>query len=81
MVSMVKTMNLRDSSEGCDGFWEAYRAYAEESRVGSDCLPFYVNPEHPALVSCHGKTLSKRDRLVKIIIFVPEIRTVRDHRL
>ena len=40
---MVKIMNLRNSSKGCDGFWEAYRACAEENRVSPDRSPFYVN--------------------------------------
>jgi len=43
MVSMVKIMNLGNSSKGCDGFWEAYRACAEENRVRPDRSPFYVN--------------------------------------
>ena len=40
---MVKIMNLRNSSKGCDGFWEAYCACAEENRVRPDRSPFYVN--------------------------------------
>jgi len=31
------------NSKGRDGFWEAYRACAEENRVPLDRLPFYVN--------------------------------------
>jgi hypothetical protein len=31
------------NSKGRNGFWEAYRACAEETRVPSDRLPFYVN--------------------------------------
>jgi len=30
-------------SKGRDGFWEAYRAGAEENRVPPDRSPFYVN--------------------------------------
>src|SRR4030042_5231474 len=39
---MVKNMDTRDS-KGCNGFWEAYRACAEENRVRPDRSPFYVN--------------------------------------
>jgi hypothetical protein len=39
---MVKIMDIRNS-KGSNGFWEAYRACAEENRVPSDRLPFYVN--------------------------------------
>jgi hypothetical protein len=31
------------NSKGRGSFWEAYRACAEENRVPSDRLPFYVN--------------------------------------
>jgi len=31
------------NSKGRSGFWEAYRACAEENRVASDRLPFFVN--------------------------------------
>ncbi len=31
------------NSKWRSGFWEAYRACAEEDRVASDRLPFYVN--------------------------------------
>jgi hypothetical protein len=31
------------NSKGRNGFWEAYRACAEENRVASDRSPFYVN--------------------------------------
>jgi hypothetical protein len=39
---MVKIMDI-PNSKGRDSFWEAYRACAEENRVASDRLPFYVN--------------------------------------
>lgn len=39
---MVKIMDLRNS-KGRDGFWEAYRACAEENRVRADRSRFYVN--------------------------------------
>jgi len=39
----VKTMDVRNSSKGRDGFWDAYRACAEENRVRPDHSPFYVN--------------------------------------
>jgi hypothetical protein len=35
----MKTPN----SKGRDGFWEAYRACAEENRIPPDRSPFYVN--------------------------------------
>jgi hypothetical protein len=31
------------NSKGRNGFWEAYRACAEENRVALDRSPFYVN--------------------------------------
>jgi hypothetical protein len=40
---MVKIMDVRDSSKDDDIFWEAYREYAEKSRVRPDRSPFYVN--------------------------------------
>ena len=39
---MVKIMDT-PNSKGRNGFWEAYRACAEENRVAPDRLPFYVN--------------------------------------
>jgi integron integrase len=39
---MVKIMDI-PNSKGRNSFWEAYRACAEENRVASDRLPFYVN--------------------------------------
>ena len=39
----MKTMDVRNSSKERDGFWEAYRACAEENRVRPDRSPFYVN--------------------------------------
>jgi site-specific recombinase XerC len=39
---LVRTMDIRNSN-GRSGFWEAYRACAEENRVLPDRLPFYVN--------------------------------------
>ncbi|MEI9477352.1 MAG: tyrosine-type recombinase/integrase [Deltaproteobacteria bacterium] len=36
-------MNPRNSSKGCDGFWEAYRACTEENGVRPDRSPFCVN--------------------------------------
>jgi hypothetical protein len=38
---MVKIMDLSKTKER-DVFWEAYRACAEEKRVGPDRSPFYV---------------------------------------
>jgi hypothetical protein len=40
---MVKIMDAHSSSKGRNGFWEAYRACAEENRVRPDRSPFYVN--------------------------------------
>jgi hypothetical protein len=40
---MVKSMDVRSSSEEPGVFWEAYRACAEENRVRPDRSPFYVN--------------------------------------
>ena len=40
---MVKIMDARNSSKERSGFWEAYRACAEENRVRPDRSPFYVN--------------------------------------
>jgi len=39
---MVKIMDI-PNSRGRNGFWEAYRACAEENRVRPDRSPFYVN--------------------------------------
>jgi hypothetical protein len=79
MVSIVTIMDVYNSKEH-DGFWEAYRGCAEENRVQPDCSPFYVKTEHPALASYHARTLSQRDRLVKIFIFFVVIQIGRDHR-
>jgi hypothetical protein len=38
---MVKIMDARNSSKERIGFWEAYRACAEENRVQPDRSPFY----------------------------------------
>jgi len=40
---MVKIMDARNSSKERSGFWEAYRACAEENRVRPDRSPFYVS--------------------------------------
>jgi len=40
---MVKIMDARKSSKEPAGFWEAYRACAEENGVRPDRSPFYVN--------------------------------------
>ena len=39
---MVEIMDTRNS-KGRNGFWEAYRACAEENRVRPDRAQFYVN--------------------------------------
>ena len=39
----MKTMDVHSSSKEPGGFWEAYRASAEENRVRPDRSPFYVN--------------------------------------
>jgi len=39
--SMAKIMDVRNSSEERDGFWEAYRGCAEENRVRPDRSGFY----------------------------------------
>jgi len=62
MVSMVKIMNLRNSSKGCDGFWEAYRACAEENRVRPDRSPFYVNWAKDFVNFLPGKPLKDRSK-------------------
>ena len=36
-------MDVRNSSKEPGGFWEAYRACAEENRIRPDHSPFYVN--------------------------------------
>ena len=43
MVSMLKTLDFRNSSKERSGFGEAYRACAEENRVRPDRSPFYVS--------------------------------------
>jgi hypothetical protein len=40
---MVKIMDVPNSSKESGGFWEAYRACAEENRVRPDHSPFYVS--------------------------------------
>ena len=59
---MVKIMNLRNSSKGCDGFWEAYRACAEENRVRPDRSPFYVNWAKDFVNFLPGQPLKDRSK-------------------
>jgi len=47
-------------SKGYGGFWEAYRACAEENRVASDRLPFYVNWAKTFANFLPGKPLKHR---------------------
>ena len=56
---MVKIMDTRNS-KGHSGFWEAYRACAEENRVASDHLPFYVNWAKTFANFLPGKPLKDR---------------------
>ena len=48
------------NSKGRNGFWEAYRACAEETRVPSDRLPFYVNWAKTFANFLPGKPLKER---------------------
>jgi hypothetical protein len=48
------------NSKGRNGFWEAYRACAEENRVASDRLPFYVNWAKTFTNFLPGKPLEDR---------------------
>ncbi|MEW6376713.1 MAG: integron integrase [Thermodesulfobacteriota bacterium] len=48
------------NSKGRDGFWEAYRACAEEHRVAPDRLPFYVNWAKNFANFLPGKPLKER---------------------
>ncbi len=52
-------MDTRNSKER-SGFWEAYRACAEENRVASDRLPFYVNWAKNFANFVPGKPLKER---------------------
>ncbi len=53
------------NSKGRSGFWEAYRACAEENRVASDRLPFYVNWAK-TFANFPAKTLSVDPRSGKV---------------
>ena len=53
---MVKIMNLRNSSKGCDGFWEAYRACAEENKVRPDLSHVLNRPGLSVNPAPHVKT-------------------------
>ena len=48
------------NSKGRNGFWEAYQACAEENRVASDRLPFYVNWAKTFANFLPGKPLKDR---------------------
>ena len=41
--SVVKTMDVCNSSKEHSGFWETYRGCAEKNKVRPDHSPFYVN--------------------------------------
>jgi hypothetical protein len=48
------------NSKGHSGFWEVYRACAEENRVPSDRLPFFVNWAKTFANFLPGKPLRER---------------------
>jgi hypothetical protein len=52
-------MNI-PNSKGQSGFWEAYRACAEENRVPPDRSPFYFNWAKSFANFLPGKTLKER---------------------
>ena len=60
--SLVKTMDVRNASKEPGGFWEAYRACAEENRVRPDRSPFYVNWAKDFVNFLPGKPLKDRSK-------------------
>jgi hypothetical protein len=53
-------MDVRNSSKEPGGFWEAYRACAEENRIRPDRSPFYVNWAKDFANFLSGKPLTDR---------------------